>query len=168
MGYLSLRKGRYSAAQAMYVVTTATRGRRHIFISDIACTLMRESIASSEQKNRLVALCWLLMPDHLHLLLQLADTSSLSAAVNTLKADSARRINRALGCSGQLWQRGFYDHQLRDDEDARTQARYLIANPLRAGLVTKVRDYPHWYAIWAPPPFGPARHSDPLGQLLEK
>ena len=44
---------------------------------------------------------------------------------------------------GPLWQEGYYDRVLRKDEDLRTVARYLLNNPIRAGLVTKPIDYPY-------------------------
>jgi hypothetical protein len=47
-----------------------------------------------------------------------------------------------------VWQKGFYDRALRSDEDVAAVARYIVANPLRAGLVDSVREYPFWDAIW--------------------
>ena len=49
---------------------------------------------------------------------------------------------------GQLWQAGYHDHALRSDEDVREVALYVIANPRRAGLVDRFRDYPPWDAAW--------------------
>jgi putative transposase len=50
--------------------------------------------------------------------------------------------------AGPLWQKGFHDHAVRGDEDMRALARYVVANPVRAGLVRSVREYPHWDARW--------------------
>jgi REP element-mobilizing transposase RayT len=47
-----------------------------------------------------------------------------------------------------VWQNGFHDHALRQEEDLAEVARYIVANPLRAGLVERLGDYPHWHAIW--------------------
>ena len=47
-----------------------------------------------------------------------------------------------------IWQAGYYDHALRIEEDIQTVARYIVANPIRAGLVQKIADYPHWDAVW--------------------
>jgi len=62
--------------------------------------------------------------------------------VRSVKSVSAHRLG------GALWQRGFHDHALRRDEDIEDIARYIVANPLRAGLVRHIGDYPHWDAIW--------------------
>ncbi|MNN75503.1 hypothetical protein D3C81_1918110 [compost metagenome] len=53
-----------------------------------------------------------------------------------------------MGRTGKVWQSGYHDHALRRDEDLKAAARYLVANPLRAGLVKSVRDYPFWNAVW--------------------
>jgi len=87
------------------------------------------------------------MPDHLHWLVELSDVD-LSRLVLRVKSCSAIALNRALGQCGRLWQKGFHDHALRKDEDLRAVARYVVANPLRAGLVDSVGDYPHWDAPW--------------------
>ena len=44
--------------------------------------------------------------------------------------------------------RGLHDHAVRSDEDFRALARYVVANPLRAGLVSQIGDYPLWDAAW--------------------
>jgi REP element-mobilizing transposase RayT len=65
-----------------------------------------------------------------------------------VKSRSAIAINRHLGASTQVWQRGFHDRAFRRDEDVQQIARYVVANPLRKGLVSKLSDYPLWYAMW--------------------
>ncbi|MNE68641.1 hypothetical protein D3C80_1643130 [compost metagenome] len=57
-------------------------------------------------------------------------------------------MNALRKSSGRLWQKGFHDHALRREEDVKAVARYVVANPLRAGLVEKLADYPFWDAIW--------------------
>ena len=65
-----------------------------------------------------------------------------------VKSSSSRTLNRAMGRSGRIWTAGFHDHALRKEEDVKRVARYVIANPLRAGLVEQIGDYPLWDAIW--------------------
>jgi REP element-mobilizing transposase RayT len=47
-----------------------------------------------------------------------------------------------------IWQPGFHDHALRHDDDVAEIARYIVANPLRAGLVARLGDDSHWDAVW--------------------
>ncbi len=91
-------------------------------------------------------LAWVLMPDHAHWLLQLGEEDALEKVVTNLKTASARAANRALGRQGSVWSRAFHDHALRNDECANMVARYIIENPVRAGLVVCVTDYPYWNA----------------------
>ncbi|TXK92695.1 hypothetical protein BMR02_16480 [Methylococcaceae bacterium HT1] len=59
-----------------------------------------------------------------------------------------RRDQGVISTNQGLWQDGYHDHAVRKEEDLLQIARYIIANPLRAGLVKKVADYPLWDAIW--------------------
>jgi len=68
--------------------------------------------------------------------------------VNDVKAHSARRINQVLCTGGRIWQKGFHDHAIRKDEDVITTARYILRNPLRAGIVERLGDYALWDAKW--------------------
>ena len=87
------------------------------------------------------------MPDHIHWLIELKK-GTLENVMQRFKSRSARAVNQARGSSGRLWQTGFHDRALRREENVLAVARYIIANPLRAGLVERVRDYPHWDAVW--------------------
>jgi putative transposase len=80
------------------------------------------------------------MPDHLHMAGQLGE-GTLANVMHTLKGFSARQIARVC-IETPVWQKGYYDHALRDDDDYRIRIQYLIDNPVRAGLVQRARDYP--------------------------
>lgn len=68
--------------------------------------------------------------------------------MNQLKGRSARAINARTGRVGAVWQPAYFDHALRAEEDLKQVARYIVTNPLRAGLVRKIGDYSHWDAVW--------------------
>ena len=138
----ALRIGRYSESGRIYLVTTATLGRRRVF-DDFACArcLVGEMRRLAE-RGGVVSLAWVVMPDHLHWLLQLGEGADLSESIRALKGRSAHRLG------GPLWQRAFHDRALRREDDLLATARYVVANPLRAGLVTRLGDYPHWDAVW--------------------
>jgi putative transposase len=93
-------------------------------------------------------LAYVVMPDHVHWMLQLQSDKPLSAIVQAAKSASAHAINRRIGRQGCVWQSGFHDHAVRNHEALRALARYITANPLRAGIVKSVGDYPHWDAVW--------------------
>jgi REP element-mobilizing transposase RayT len=93
------------------------------------------------------SLAWVLMPEHLDWLLQPHD-ATLGDVVRQMKSCSARAVNAGLARTGKVWQKGFHDRAVRVDENLRELARYVMANPVRAGLVTKVGDYPLCDAGW--------------------
>ena len=90
---------------------------------------------------------YVLMPDHLHWLVTLRG-KELAALVGQFQSLSARAVNRKLGGRGHLWQAGFHDRAIRRDESLIQTARDIVANPLRAKLVEKINDYPHWDSEW--------------------
>jgi len=81
------------------------------------------------------------MPDHVHLLVEgTAVDSDLPAFAALAKQYSAYRLRSRVAT--RLWQVGFYDHVLRDDEKTVKVARYTLENPVRARLASTVYDYP--------------------------
>jgi putative transposase len=93
-------------------------------------------------------LAWVLMPDHLHLLITLSASGSLQSVVQKLKSNTARELKRYDLSLGKVWASAFHDRALRKEEDLREVARYLVLNPVRAGLVGRVGDYAYWNAVW--------------------
>jgi REP element-mobilizing transposase RayT len=140
-----LRKGRVSLENQIYLVTFVTDGRKHRFTNLQCGRLMIRAMVDSK---RVDTLAFVVMPDHVHWLIQLLDDVSLSQVLHTAKSVSAHRLNNYLKRKGRFWQNGFHDHALRKEEDIKDAARYIISNPVRAGIVSSVRDYPHWDAIW--------------------
>jgi putative transposase len=148
-GTSALRHGRYSAPNHVYHVTTCTYMRRAVLTSFCAARTVIDQFRREEESGRAETIAFVVMPDHFHWLLRLSGRHSLSHTVNNVKSFSARQINLQRRRSGPIWQRGFHDHGIRREEDLAATARYIVANPLRAGLVDSLGDYPHWDAIWA-------------------
>jgi len=146
-GSRALRRGRCSLTGQAYLVTTVTDQRIPWFQVFSFAALMCRSLNHPDCLRDAEALCWVLMPDHLHLLLVL-DDAGLSTVMKSLKARSAILLNREIGRRGRFWESGFHDRALRREEDLLTVARYIVGNPLRAGLVKRVADYPYWNAAW--------------------
>jgi putative transposase len=124
-----------------YFLTFCTYRRAQHFVTADAVATVRTQIerAAAEQTMALLAYCY--MPDHLHLL----------AEGESEDSDCLRFIARAKQFSGfhykaefnhRLWQRYGFEHTLRDEEAAVSVARYVLENPVRAGLVVCIQDYP--------------------------
>lgn len=142
MPYTDLRKGRFSEANRAYFITTVVAGRRPLFADFQTARLLVAEARRLHDAEKLRSLAWVVMPDHFHWLFQLADGGDLGQVIGTLKGSSSRRINRHFALPGSLWQPAFFDHAVRADEDIVQIARYIVANPLRAGIVKTLGEYP--------------------------
>ena len=147
-GHQALRKGRVSLPNHVYLITTATINRQRFFDEFNAGCAAARCFENAAVLGDAKMLAWVLMPDHAHWLLQLGEEDELGNVVNRLKSSSSRLTNRVLDRRGMLWEPGYHDHALRAEEDLLDTARYIIVNPIRAGLVKRVGDYPFWDAIW--------------------
>ena len=145
-GHRALRAGRVSRPGHIYLITATTAYRRPLFKGEEPARLVARCSIEPGCWGDAVLLCWVLMPDHWHGLVQLGTEDGLSMVVNRFKAFTARRLR----CHqpGMVWARGFHDRALRRDDDVRAVARYIVGNPLRAALVDNVLDYPYWNCIW--------------------
>ena len=137
----NLRKGRYSQPGLFHFLTTSVANRRRIFTRHEHAIVVLESIRWLHRARRLIVDAAVVMPDHVHLAGQLGG-NSLSSVMHTFKSYTASRLADS-GVDAPVWQPGYHDHALRDDEDYSVRIRYLIDNPVRAGLVERIGDYPY-------------------------
>jgi REP element-mobilizing transposase RayT len=123
-----------------YFLTFCTDSRRRCFVTDDAVASVRVQIerAAAEEGISLLAYCY--MPDHVHFLAEGKEENS----------DCRRFIARGKQFSGyhykakfghRLWQKYCYEHTLRSEEAAISVARYILENPVRAGLVARIDEY---------------------------
>jgi len=137
----NLRKGRHSQPGLYYFLTASVAGRRRVLTNRHRAMIVLDAIRWLHGADRFIVDAAVVMPDHLHLVGQLGK-STLAKVMHTLKSYSAHRLAVA-GIESPVWQKGYHDHGLRGDEDYRVRARYVLQNPIRAGLVRRVEDYPY-------------------------
>jgi len=145
-GHRALRKGRCSLPGRIYLLTAVTAYRRPLFRDTEAARAFSQAMIEPRCWGDARLLCWVLMPDHWHGLVRLGTSDSLSVVMNRFKTVTAKHLR----CTqvGLVWDRGYHDRALRQEEDIRAVARYMVGNPLRTGLVGNVLDYPYWNCIW--------------------
>ncbi len=143
----ALRIGRWSQTGNVYAITAVTYARRRWFDDEANVDLLIEALRTVERTGRTCSLAWVIMPDHLHWLIELR-RGTLAGCMQILKSRSGRAIARQVEANAPIWQPGYYDHALRSDECLRTQAMYIAANPVRAGLATCLGEYPHAWSRW--------------------
>lgn len=139
-----LREGRLSLPGHCYFITVCCHGRLPHFRDMSAARAVSRSLATVLNTQASTILAWVLMPDHYHLLLQLGDGDQLPVVMNRINSCTAKAANTSLSRIGKVWQGAYYDKAIRNDEQLGDFVRYLLDNPLRAGLVDRLGDYPYW------------------------
>ena len=142
-----LRIGRYTEPNRIYLLTTNTLDREPVFEDFALGRLIVDQFRIAQDQGWANSLAWVVMPDHFHWLIELRQ-GSLGELMQKTKSLSARAVSMSSGRKGSLWQPGYHDRALRREEDLLKLARYVVANPLRAGLVERLGDYPLWDAVW--------------------
>ncbi|MGH8464185.1 MAG: REP-associated tyrosine transposase [Pseudomonas sp.] len=142
-----LRRGRCSQPGRLYLLTTTTHQRKPLFHDFAHARMVVRQLRQSEQEQACQSLAWVVMPDHLHWLIEL-EAVTLGTLMRRFKSRCSLALHKAGVEHGPIWQNGYQDRALRREEHVVRVARYIVANPLRAGLVNRVGDYPHWDAVW--------------------
>jgi REP element-mobilizing transposase RayT len=142
-----LRKARFSESGRIYLLTAVVHQRQPVFADWRTGRLLINEFREAEERHQVISMAWVVMPDHFHWLVEL-EHGSLAELMCRVKSRSSRSINLMHRCSERLWQRGYHDRALRKDENVKEAARYIVMNPLRAGLVRRLGDYPLWDAMW--------------------
>lgn len=95
--------------------------------------IVREALQHFEGE-RYEHVCWVIMPNHVHVIFVLAIGQSLERVLHSWKLYAARRINQAVGRTGNLWQRDYFDRLVRDQQHFARCVRYVRKNPEKAKL----------------------------------
>jgi len=127
----------YASPGVVYHVTIGTHQKQNLFtkpsINQHIIGVLKDS--SRIYGYRLIAYC--LMPDHLHILTQAGENpKDLIEFVRGFKSfcSVATPVATSKVTSNKLWQRGFYEHILRKEENVAEVAEYILNNPIRKGL----------------------------------
>lgn len=147
-GHRALRRHRTSIEGGLYLVTTGTRDRIPIFLDRDIARSASSVLGEARLWRDSAPCCWVLMPDHFHALLRLGASESLAELMKRVKSVTAQTANRCRGKPGSIWAPAFHDRALREEDDAIDVARYVLANPVRAGIVQDVASYPFRGGMW--------------------
>lgn len=137
---LRVKDFNYSSERA-YFITICTRGKNIYFkVKEFADRIIASLMAYRDKlKFRVYVYC--LMPDHLHLLINPADSGkSIPMIIGGFKSITSM-VAWTKGIKGKLWQGRYYDHILRKNEDLSDVGQYILNNPVRKGIVVKWEDY---------------------------
>lgn len=128
-------------------VTQRGNGRQQTFYSDADYALYRKLLREHCQRADVAVWSWVLMPNHVHLVLVPSDEDGLRRALAPLHRAYAGYIHTRLGRSGHFWQ-GRFGCVAMDEAHAQAAILYGLLNPVRAGLVGRALDW-RWSSVQA-------------------
>ncbi len=86
-------------------------------------------------------IAWVIMPNHVHVLMEVKEGFELPKIVHSWKSFSANKANKILKRNGKFWQREYFDRFIRDDKHFAEALEYIHYNPVKAGLVEIPEDW---------------------------
>jgi putative transposase len=125
----------------VYFVTTDTWQKHPLFINTALANIVVEQIVSCRDRGFYKLHTFVLMPDHLHVLLTPGETTTVEKAMQMIKGGAAHRIGLERPHKFPIWHAGFHDRWMRDADEYRNRKRYIEQNPVEAGLVERPEDY---------------------------
>ena len=111
------------------------------FLNQDLALCVEEIILQNHQLTYLLH-AYVIMPDHLHLIIKPLPENSLSEIMKAIKGRSAHLLNRYMKRTGKFWQKENFDHLIRHGVDMRDKWDYIRENPVSAKLVERGQDYP--------------------------
>jgi len=115
-----------------FFVTTRTHSGRRVFQVDRNAELFVDVLRSCARRFRIHD--FVVMPDHVHLLVSVHGELSIEKAVQFVKGGFSYRVRKELGYAGEVWQRGFSEVRVNDEVSFRKHREYIAGNPVQAGL----------------------------------
>jgi len=126
-----------------FFLTSQAWGRRSIFQTERMAELMIAVLDENRAKSRFLLHEFVVMPNHIHLLLTPAYEISLEKCAQFVKGGFSYRAKHDLCVSMEIWQKGFTEHRVKGRPDYIHHAEYIRMNPVKRRLVERAEDYPY-------------------------
>jgi len=143
------RRARVSGASYFFTVVLADR-RSDLLTRHI--DLLRETVRATQLRHPFHINAWVILPDHLHCIWTLPqDDANFALRWKVIKFGFSKRLSvgevrtatqRARGERG-IWQRRYWEHLIRDEQDYQRHVEYIHFNPVKHGHVGAVKDWPY-------------------------
>jgi putative transposase len=133
----------------IFFATSKTSMGKRLLQSERNANLLVDVLRSLVLERKFKLHDFVIMPDHLHLLLTVEDGMTIEKAMQLIKGRFSHRLSHEFGFKGEVWQRGFTEVQVKCDQDFENHRAYIAANPIKAGLVGVDESYPYCYRTLA-------------------
>jgi putative transposase len=92
---------------------------------------------------------FVIMPDHMHLLIEVRDDMTIEKAMQLIKGRFSHRLSHEFGYKGEVWQRGFTEVQVMNRQGLDAHRTYIAENPVKDGLASSTEEYPFCFGFLA-------------------
>jgi putative transposase len=137
------------SSERTFFATTKTGAGRRLLQSSRNATLFIEVLRSYVSARKFQVHDFVVMPDHVHLLLTVGADMTIEKAMQLIKGGFSFRLKKECGFSGEVWQRGFSEVRADEKETFERYRAYIVQNPVKAGLADSPEQYPYCYTFLA-------------------
>jgi len=131
-----------AATRTFFITTRAAEGKA-VLQSDRMADLFADVLRSHMRDAKFWVHDFVVMRNHVHLLITVDDSMSIEKAMQLIEGNFSYRARKELGFRGEIWQRGFSDVRVRDEESFRKHQQYIYNNPVNAGMARVAEEFPH-------------------------
>ena len=124
-----------------FFVTTKTSMGKSLFQTERNAFLLVDILRSLVKERAFELHDFVIMPDHLHMLLTMHEATTVEKAMQLIKGRFSFQLKKDLGFSGEVWQRGFSEVQVMNRTSFKAHRKYIAENPVKAGLVDSADEY---------------------------
>jgi len=135
-----MKPTRLMSPPGTYFVTFSTFQRRRFFIVESYARLFLQTLYGYRRRGKFQLHAFVLMPDHVHLLLTPAPDLTLERAMQLIKGGYSHAVGQEISRC-EIWQKGFTDHRIRDTQDFVGHRLYIHQNPVMGKLVAAPAEY---------------------------
>ena len=128
-------------SNSTYFVTANTYCKQNLLQSDRMAELFCEMLSRHQAANKFLLHAFVVMPNHIHLLLTVPDGMTLEQAMQFIKGGFSFEAGKAFGMRGSIWQKSYLDRRVRDAAECERYQKYIEQNPVKAGLASVAEDY---------------------------
>jgi len=121
-------------------ITSVTASRRPVLADN--ATLLLRAIQSAKCRSEFDTIAWVILPDHFHAIIA-SPLENMSTIIQRIKLSFSLQLNHRYGTSGSVWQRRFWDHVIRSEDDFKKHVDYIHYNPAKHGFVKSPEDWPY-------------------------
>jgi putative transposase len=136
-----LKPGRLISPPGTYFITFSTRHRRKLFAVEPYVRIFLKTLYRHRRDGRYELHAFVLMPDHVHLLLTPARDITIERAIQLIKGAYSHELGGVIGRNQGIWERGFTDHRIRNEMDFLHHRNYIHQNPVERHIVNNTAEY---------------------------